>query len=145
MTHQDSKIAKQPMGPNCPYCAKASVLHESSAIVYRGRDYGPIWLCVNYPECDAYVGCHPGTHKALGRLARKELRQAKMQAHSVFDPLWKRKAQIAGISKGKARRKAYRWLAEQMGIPEDDCHIGMFSEEECLQVVDICQPYRRRR
>lgn len=31
------------------------------------------------------------------------------------------------------RKEAYKWLADAMGIDCKDCHIGMFSEEQCRE------------
>lgn len=118
--------------PECPYCDGRSVL-ASSAEVYGGRDYGPIYLC---RPCDAYVGCHPGTTKPLGRLANAELRQWKQRAHAAFDPLWKRGSKQQRF---KRRRDAYAWLANNMGLSGDACHIGMFNVTQCKQVVDLCK------
>lgn len=137
----------------CPICEDTAKLHESSADIYGGKDYGPVWIC---QCCQAYVGCHPGTHKPLGRLASKPHRQLKMAAHAAFDPLWKRKASVyikerPGASKRcmaksyhRARGKAYKWLAEQMGIPQEECHIGYFTIEQCKRVVEICTPHVER-
>ena len=119
------------MTPTCPYCGAEARLADS-AVVYHGTSYGPIWLCANYPSCDAYVGCHKGTTEPLGRLADWELRKAKRAAHETFDKLWK------GKPKG-ARKKAYAWLAERMGLAIDDCHIGMFDVEQCQEVVRLCR------
>ncbi len=44
----------------------------------------------------------------------------------------------------KSRGKAYKWLAEQMGVPQDECHIGYFTIEQCQRVVEICEPYSMR-
>lgn len=57
-------------GKVCPYC-KEQTEYVDSACIY-GKSYGMIYLC---RKCDAYVGVHKGTNKALGRLANKELRQ----------------------------------------------------------------------
>ncbi len=57
----------------CPFC-NSSVSLVDSAKVY-GRSYGFIYLCDQYPKCDARVGCHPGSNKPLGTLADKELRK----------------------------------------------------------------------
>jgi len=65
----------------------------------------------------------------LGRLANAELRSAKSAAHAMFDPLWK--------SKKMRRSQAYSWLAAQMKIKPEDCHIGMFDVEQCKQVFQI--------
>ena len=117
----------------CPYCQAPAEIRDS-AIVYNGRSYGPIWLCSNYPRCDAYVGTHPGTEKPLGRLANPELREWKKRAHSMFDPIWKN-----GSMK---RPQAYKWLSDKMGIPRDECHIGMFDIDQCREVVELCSIHR---
>ncbi len=110
--------------PDCPYCTEPSVLIDS-AEVYGGRSFGPIYLC---RPCRAWVGCHPDTTTPLGRHANADLRKAKIAAHNALDPLWKRKA-------------AYAWLAEQLGIDRDDCHVGMFDVAQCERVVEVCGPY----
>ena len=83
------------------------------------------------PPCDAYVGCHPGTDRPLGRLANAELRHAKSAAHAAFDPLWSHGA--------RNRKSAYVWLAQQLGIAVDQCHIGYFDLEQCRRVVALCK------
>lgn len=89
------------------------------------RDF---WLC---RECNAYVGCHPGTITPLGTLAGPELRKARGRAHDAFDPLWK-----AGQT---SRDEAYQWLASELGISKANCHIGMFDLETCNHVIELCQ------
>lgn len=94
-------------------------------------------------ECDAYVGCHPGTRRPLGRLADPELRHWKSQAHRAFDPIWKRRfeersALDPDYKKGMARGGRYKKLAELLGIPKEECHIGMFTVELCKQTVALC-------
>lgn len=127
----------------CPYDS-APVILADSVLIY-GRSYGPIWLCSNYPRCDAYVGCHPNTDKPLGRLANKELRAAKTAAHAMFDPLWKKKLSRDGGKKCRSRGAGYAWLAKQLGIPTQDCHIGMFDVELCRKVVAVCAPFWKPR
>ena len=125
--------------PICPYCLKVSKL-ESSSIVYGGNDYGPIFICVDYPECDAYVGIHKGTTKPLGRLANKELREYKKLAHSFFDPIWQKYVnKYKNLSKKSIRAKAYKWLAANLNIGIAECHIGMFDIDMCKKVIDICK------
>ena len=102
------------------------------------KDYGPVWLCL---ECGAYVGCHPGTEKPLGRTANAELRAAKIKAHAAFDRLWKAKMNRDGISKGAARRAGYGWLSEQLGLPKEKTHIALFDVDTCQRVEEICRPY----
>lgn len=114
--------------PLCPYCGNVSTL-TSSKEVYSGRDYGPIYLCKCVPNW-AYVGCHSGTTIPMGRLADYELRFWKKKAHDAFDPLWR--------NKHMSRSKAYAWLANAMGIPVKDCHVGMFDIALCQKAVELC-------
>ena len=123
-------------GKLCPYCGEHSE-YISSTVIYA-KDYGMVYACL---PCEAWVGTHKGRPtEAYGRLADKELRIWKGRAHASFDKLWRRKMQ-RGVSKYKARTKAYKWLGKEMGLHPDHTHIGMFNIEQCKQVVEICKPY----
>ena len=122
-------------GKTCPYCNNPTQ-YVDSKVVYK-KSYGMIYYCA---PCYAWVGVHYGTNKALGRLAKVNLREWKQKAHKYFDPLWQKKME-QGYSKIKARHKAYAWLAEQMGLPIEETHIGMFDVEQCKQVVEICKKF----
>lgn len=124
----------------CDYCGRPAQFFASSAEVYHGRDFGPIYRCT---PCKAYVGCHPGTVKPLGRLANAELRRARLAAHAAFDPLWQAKQWREGCSKQAARSAGYAWLAGQLAIEPEQCHIGMFDVEQCRRVVEVCAAARR--
>ena len=123
-------------GKICPYCNKHTEFVDSSVIY--GKSYGMIYLC---RDCDAYVGCHKGTNIALGSLANSELRMLRNQAHALFDPMWKAKMKRDRCSKTEARKSGYKWLAQQMRIDRKITHIGMFDEEQCKLVIEICLPY----
>lgn len=133
-------VKRRPPAPTCPYCGEVAVFRPSSAEVYRGRDYGPVWVCAGYPSCDAYVGCHPDG-VPLGRLAREELRDLKKAAHALLDPLWRARMRRDGLKKEHARARAYAWLAEQLGIDGKDCHVGMFDEETCWRAIRLLRPH----
>jgi len=117
------QIAKYIDGKHCPYCERETVYTDSSVIY--GRSYGNIYWC---KPCDAYVGVHKGTDKSLGILANKELRHWKKEAHKYFDVIWKE-----GYEK---RQEVYSHLSKHLDIPIEYCHIGMFSIEQCKEVVD---------
>lgn len=124
----------------CPYCGQETE-HVSDTEIYKQSYGGMMYLC---RDCDAYVGCHkPRPTEALGRVANKELREAKIQAHAYFDNLWERKM-AQGLNKYHARNKAYKWLAGEMGIDRKFCHIGMFDVAECMECVRICRPYYKQ-
>ncbi|QEC69348.1 hypothetical protein FRZ67_19300 [Panacibacter ginsenosidivorans] len=134
-----SAIKSITKGEICPYCFKGTEYIDS--IEVYGRSYGMIYIC---RDCNAYVGVHKGTNIALGRLANEELRAAKKRAHFFFDKIFKDglideiwKESLPITSK---RKKAYKWLSIQMGIPENECHIGYFDVDKCNQVIEICKP-----
>lgn len=114
----------------CPYCNQEAALVSGNKVYPHRLDLisKMFWEC---KPCDARVGCHPHTIKPLGRLANAELREAKMKAHAAFDPLWK-----LGT---KSRSQAYAWLAEQLNIAPQNCHIGMFDVAQCVQTVAACK------
>lgn len=120
----------------CPYCQQNAIKATGREVYPHRRDLAAkrFWVC---KPCDAYVGCHEGTWKPFGRLADAELRKAKMAAHNAFDPLWR--------EGGYSRSEAYKWLAEQLGVSRDRCHIGLFDLDLCHAVVEVCADARDSR
>lgn len=116
--------------PICPYC-------EQFSKRVKGRDIYPNRVDLKSKtfyeckRCKAYVGCHKGTDKPLGRLANPELRYYKKLAHKAFDPLWR--AEDSELS----RTDAYAWLAKKMNIPASKCHIGMFDVHQCIEAIRL--------
>ena len=89
-----------------------------------------IYLCQN---CNARVGCHKGTTRALGNVANEVLRLKRMEAHRVFDALWK--------SGRMTRTGAYRWLAGELHLRPDRAHIGGFEMDQCQRVIELCEKW----
>lgn len=113
----------------CEHCQKPAQF-VSGRVIYRSRQDlfdRRFWYCIG---CNAYVGCHDGTDIPLGGLAKPETRSARILAHASFDRLWRERI--------FRRSDAYTWLAEQLGIDKDSCHIGMFDVATCNKVVTIC-------
>lgn len=123
-------------GEICPYCGKVPEFVDS--IEVYGKSYGWIYLC---KPCDAWVGVHKNTDVPLGRLANGVLREYKKQAHAAFDVIWQHMISPS-VPKNVARGKAYQWLAEHMQLPMARCHIGMFDENQCIQVIKICSQFK---
>lgn len=110
----------------CPYCKAQAILRPASYVYGQGRDYGKLYVCANYPICDAYVGVHEGTINPKGSLAKAGLRQLRKEAHAVFDPLW--------TGKGKySRLVAYRAAAKVLNFEE--FHLGFADEDTCARLI----------
>lgn len=120
----------------CPYCMKRAEFVNGSWIYINRPDlnYLKFWLC---KPCDAYVGCHrdSDSNVPLGTLANSSLRFVRREAHEVFDVRWK--------SDRMTRSVAYKWLAKEMGINVQNCHIGMFDIKQCEKVIEICELVKR--
>lgn len=120
-------------GKKCPYCLNETEYIDSS-IIY-GKSYGMVYMC---KPCDAYVGVHYGDSlDSKGSVANKRLRYWRKKAHEHFDPIAFEKR------KGWSRRKAYAWLSQEMGLPKELTHIGMFSVNKCKQVIEICKTFKK--
>lgn len=109
----------------CPYC-KSETIKGTETDIY-GREYkgNTVIMCSNFPDCDAYVGCHKDG-LPLGRLANKELRRYKVDAHSLFDRIWKENK--------LSRNECYKQLSEDLSIPTEYTHIGMFGKKTLIKV-----------
>ena len=118
--------------PICPYCNNPAKLVTGREIYPKRLDLydKKFYACM---PCGAYVGCHPGTERALGGLANKETREARGMAHQAFDPMWK--------SGKMSRREAYAWLKKALGAA-GEVHIGNMSVKECSRVTSACYLYR---
>lgn len=108
----------------CPYCNKEAKWVENKEVY--GKNYGKsfmMWLC---KPCDAYVGCHLNSKRPLGTMANKELRQWRVKAHSVIDPIWK--------SGEEPRKSVYSKLEEMFGRKT---HIAECDIEACKAIVNL--------
>lgn len=131
------KTARPVTPPLCCECGLEAALVQSQRIYPHRPDLWnrPMWLC----SCGAYCGCHKGTEQPLGRPAGKATRDARQAAHAAFDPLWQAKMRRDNISKGKARAAGYIWLADQLDLDPEDCHIGAMTEAYARRVVAVCK------
>ena len=51
----------------------------------------------------------------------------------MFDPMWRNKRDPL------MRKKMYAWLSQKMGLPFERTHIGMFTETQCMEAMQICK------
>lgn len=103
------------------------MLRSADGIYYDNSREMMLYVCSNYPECDAYVRVHPGTNIPVGTMANRRLRELRKQAHREFDKLYK--------SGTMTKQEAYYWLAYMISAPLSQAHIGYLGEYYCEVVI----------
>lgn len=111
----------------CPYCGSPAILKDASYVYGHHSSGGKVYVCSHYPACDSYVGVHQGTSLPKGSLANRTLRKKRIQAHRIFDQLWRQ-----GIF---SRQEAYRWIGDRFCLETRQAHIGNFSDYMCDQLI----------
>ena len=123
----------------CRYCGgavrlvTASKVYGPAAAVRLGIERQNFYQCQN---CNARVGCHPGSTRPLGNLANEALRMKRMETHQVFDGFWK--------ERGMSRTQAYKWMAKKMRLSEELAHIGGFEMDRCQKLIKLCEKERNK-
>jgi len=112
----------------CPDCG--GCMYRRFSDTY-GRHF---YSCENRPTCRGSIGCHP-SGAPLGIPMRSEDKKWRIEAHAIFDRLWKEKI--------KKRNQAYKWLAVKMDM--DEVHIGSLDVEGCQRVIQIVEKYLSNR
>ena len=62
-------------------------------------------------------------------MADAETHEARKKAHAAFDPIWRDKLMSRG--------RAYKLLAEEMGMTRDQCHMKLMTADQASLVPDI--------
>lgn len=112
----------------CPYCGSPVELRSADGIYQDNRRDTWLYVCRNYPQCDAYVRVHAGTDIPVGTMADRKLRALRTEAHRYFDRLYK--------SGYMSKQEAYGWLAGIISAPLSQAHIGYLGEYYCQVVIE---------
>ena len=120
----------------CPYCGGTVELRRGSELFGANAKTAKVYVCSNYPICDAYVSAG-FDGKPMGTLANKRLRELRVKAHREFDQLWK-----SGLM---TRKWAYKWLSVRLNLSTKQCHIAKFDEKRCERVIKLCQEAKKKR
>ena len=125
MKHKKKGI--DPTRLRCQYCGGSVVLRSADGIYRKNPNHTMLYVCSNYPRCDAYVRTHSGTSIPVGTLANPRLRKLRHQAHYYFNQLY-----YSGLM---SKQEAYLWLMELLQIPPSEAHIGLLGEYYCNEVI----------
>lgn len=107
--------------PTVHTCGKpVEIAHHTEVYGKVYSEWPWMYRCM---ACDATVGMHPFTGIPLGTLANKELRRARTVSKQPFEQVWQ-----GGLM---TRTEAYQRLAQHLDIAVDQCHFGLFDEDQC--------------
>ena len=125
-----------PRPVKCDCCVSPRVhLQKRSFMGMRVySEWDLIWHCL---DCLALVGTHEGTDIPLGYMADRDTRDARYQAHKVFDPMWRRRKM--------SKADAYIWMASVLGLPLAEAHIGMLDYEQCHRLIAAVNQLQHQR
>jgi len=112
----------------CPECGAPMVLKPSR--------YKPFYGCTRWREtgCPGAHGAHPDG-SPMGVPAPLETRRARRRAHATFDLLWQSRRHASN----SARKNAYVWMRQAMGLSVEEAHIGRFTIEQCEQLIALVE------
>lgn len=109
----------------CAYCGEPLQV-RFGADIYVDR---PELVSVAYWRCDSCdAHCRMSSNSTV---ANRTLRSLRIAAHKAFDPIWE--------DEYMTRTDAYYWLAYQLGIPKEECHIGSMRDADCWQIIKLSE------
>jgi hypothetical protein len=118
----------------CQYC-KGHPLRMTGAELFPDRPEIAVRHYIVCRDCDAWVGCRPGTWTPLGDLADATLRMARRRAHEAFETVWRAAAHETRMSDDAARRAAYAWISSHV---KGGAHVAGLALRECGEMVRMC-------
>lgn len=104
---------------HCPECG--------APMIRKYGKYGGFFSCCRFPLCQGTHGMNQRTGLPLGVPGDTETRRARQAAHDAADQLWK-----GGVFR---RKEVYEIIADLLGIPLEEAHIGMFDAARCRDLV----------
>ena len=115
------------MSNKCKYCWW-NMLERRDSFVYWKSYWRHLWVCSNFPKCDAY-----SKYEYRWYEANKELRELRQDCHCLFDKI--------RINWYRTKDKCYKWLYEFMWKSKNTWHIWKFNKEECNKLIAELDKY----
>lgn len=133
-----SAPADEPLPEVVCFCGERMVLTTRKVVAMNPKAYVRVWACQRvWPEvCTGEatagnVGCAP-----ISKPADAETRRLRVEAHKVFDRLWRADGQAHS---GTRRAATYRKMREALGLSEAEAHMAQMDAERCRLVIAWAQ------
>lgn len=106
-------------------------------LVFTGKEHSKSYYIYKCKRCGASVGTCPNEpDKALGLLAKDDIKQKRAEAHNWFDKLWRRKTE---------REELYAKLAQELNINLEECHFAYMDEQTLDKALVIIKKWWREK
>lgn len=115
---------------DCPECGRRMVLRVTRKFTYKDGSPRKFYGCPGWPACKGTHGCDKDG-KPYGKPGDEKTKRARMDAHEVFDRLWK--------DKHMSRDDAYEWMQAVMNMTESEAHIGNFDVSQCARLRELAE------
>ncbi len=102
----------------------------------RYQEGRAFWRCSRAPTCLGTHGAHPDG-RPLGIPADRKTNMARLDAHAVFDRLWRERFV-------PSRDAAYAWLQSVMRLSEDAAHFAKFDIATCEKARRFAEEFIQR-
>lgn len=112
----DEQIKEINLGevPTCPEC--------SSRMRLRRSRYGLFYGCSTWPRCNSTHGAHP-EGKPLGTPATSEVKQLRIDAHSLLD-------------KRFGRKGYFSFLQKTLSLTKEEAHVAKLNKRQLEVVIE---------
>ena len=123
-----------PLPNKCDHCGCSSVSLLKNEVKTKKGTYLNSWKC---NRCHSRVSCHPGTNIPMGHMTDTRGRMMRKFLHNIFDELWQKQYM--------SRDEAYEWLAIELLIKRENCHISRLTKEQLQIAINICSDEIKKR
>lgn len=122
-----------PVPTQCDVCNTRDIKYYDNLNVPQNPNKRQgLWVC-KAAGCGALATTPYNSRHPHGTMARREVRQLRMDAHEIFDLVWKQGIAIW------TRDEAYEWVAVALEVPLEECNISRLSKENLVILIGLCE------
>ena len=110
----------------CPYCGAPAELRSASLLFPQSTKR--VYLCSNWPDCDAHAFLGPDGNP-VGELITRSLRRKRLSLKTRIDNI---------VAQGTERIALYRFLSDSLGA---SFSLTALDEDECEQLSDLLRSF----
>lgn len=111
----------------CPTCGAQMILKKTKKFRYKDGRQRNFYSCSMWPMCDTSISANPD-ETPVGVASDKETRSLRNRCHDLLTKKF-----------GPNTRDQYKFIRKVMKMTPDEAHIGKFSKEQCIQLIEYIE------